>query len=300
LLFLIGLNVIFERQVEKQTITLCHDLRPEEKLPEKNILKDKISLFPSTCDNINTNAFEKIYAKGLWGGKRKEPSDYYENGQYPPNKRYSSSGSGSNLGFAVNSSLEILRRAIQTYNISSMIDLPCGDVNWIFDSWETDSLEVYIGLDIVRPIIHLNQQRFRHHSNKIFLIWDGSACNLPKYSLHVDMNDEPVYLPVDMVHCRDILQHMSLSDSIKFLCHVMTSGARILIITTFPSGANKNISNGGYYRNNLDLPPFSLPRDETNCIITHPTLEPDKTCIYDLTSDWVEGWVHRHCLAQRS
>jgi hypothetical protein len=235
----------------------------------------------------------------LWGGKRKEPSDYYENGQYPPIKRYSSSGSGSNLGFAVNASLEILRRAIQSYNISSMIDLPCGDVNWIFDSWETDSLEVYIGLDIVSPIIHLNQQRYRHHSNKIFATWDGSLCTLPKYSLHVDIKDKPDFLPVEMVHCRDILQHMSLSDSMSLLCHVMTSGARILITTTFPSGVNKNISYGGYYRNNLDHPPFSLPRNESNCVITHPKLEPDMTCIYHLTPEWVETWVQNRCLTYK-
>jgi hypothetical protein len=51
--------------------------------------------------------------------------------------------------------------------VMSMIDVPCGDVrNWMFDSWETDSLKLCIQLGIVRAVVDVNKQRFEHHSNE--------------------------------------------------------------------------------------------------------------------------------------
>ena len=35
-----------------------------------------------------------------------------------------------------------------------MIDVPCGDVNFQFSRWETDSLLAYVGLDIVPELVH--------------------------------------------------------------------------------------------------------------------------------------------------
>ena len=69
--------------------------------------------------------------------------------------------------------MDILRETIQSENVKTMIDLPCGDLNWILDSWETDSLELYLGLDIAKPVIDVNVQRLAHHSNKLFRRWDG-------------------------------------------------------------------------------------------------------------------------------
>jgi hypothetical protein len=37
------------------------------------------------------------------------------------------------------------------------------------------------------------------------------------------------------------------------------------------------------------LEPFSLP--STICVPTHPDLEHDHTCVYDLTQSWVAEWI---------
>jgi ubiquinone/menaquinone biosynthesis C-methylase UbiE len=62
-----------------------------------------------------------------------------------------------------------------------MIDIPCGDANWIFDSYETDTIPLYVGLDVATNVLMVNKQRFAHHSNKQFHFWDATACEVPKF-----------------------------------------------------------------------------------------------------------------------
>ncbi len=62
-----------------------------------------------------------------------------------------------------------------------MVDVPCGDANWIFDSFETDALPMYVGLDITGLVIKVNKQRFAHHNNKQFHFWDALNCTLPTF-----------------------------------------------------------------------------------------------------------------------
>jgi hypothetical protein len=296
LILLLGLLAVLLPSRHDQSLNLDVDESCQKQSTMKGISLKRVGLHPSHCGNASIKIFDKIYQKGSWGGKMKTPEYYYGNGQFPPEGRLSPSGRGSNLGYAVNVSIDFLRRTIRSYNITSMIDLPCGDANWIFDSWETDSLDAYIGLDIVTSVIALNQKRFEHHSNKLFELWDGTICALPKYYLNSGLNTEPNYYPVDLIHSRDVLQHLKLSKAMSFLCHIMNSGARVLITTTFPSASNKKIRSGLFFHNNLDQPPFSMPRNESNCVFTHPDMEPDLTCVYDLTSDWVRPWVQRKCL----
>ena len=123
-------------------------------------------------------AFGNVYEKGVWGSAlTKDVETYYYQAHWPPKQRESSpSGGGSNLGPNTEVSLKFLKDVILEHQVSTMVDLPCGDVNWIFESYATDSLKLYIGLDVTEPIIPLNSKRFRHHSNKIFALWDGAAC----------------------------------------------------------------------------------------------------------------------------
>ena len=219
---------------------------------------------------------------------------FYSNAAFPAVPRKSASGEGSNLGPATVTSLRILQKVIRDYNITSMIDIPCGDANWIFDAWETDSLMLYIGLDNVRAVIDVNHQRFAHHANKEFRVWDGSNCPLPRYHVLGSSsggNAPPRSAPVDLVHSRDVLQHLPLDQAVQFLCNVFMSGARFFVTTTYPNGDNSKISQGRNYRNDLFSHPFNLMRDETACTPTHPSVEDDETCVFDLTQPWVTTWI---------
>jgi hypothetical protein len=248
-------------------------------------------LRPNTCPHVSkTSAFDKIYDKAEWGGPVQNASDFYSDAAWPPKKRGSASGPGSDLGYATQVSMQVLQGAIRRYNIRTMIDVPCGDANWIFDSLETDTMELYIGLDIVKRLVEVNAARLAHHSNKIFRHWDGAKCPFPK------IVQGTVERAVDLVHARDVLQHLPLPQGIQFLCHVFQSGARVFVTTSFlGSKTNKAIHEGDFFHNDLTGAPFNLPAPKDNtivtCTLTHPTMERDHTCVYDLTQPWVADWI---------
>jgi hypothetical protein len=138
-------------------------------------------------------------------------------------------------------------------------------------------------------------------SMKVFRHWDGTKCPLPK------IVSGKVERSVDLVHARDVLQHLQLEQGLQFLCHVFQSGARVFVTTTFPdkniqegafslkNGDNKNIQEGEFYLNDLTAAPFNLPapKDDSTvtCTPTHPLNELDDTCVYDLTQPWVAAWI---------
>lgn len=96
--------------------------------------------------------------------------------------------------------------------------------------------------------------------------------------------------PVDLIQVRDVIMHLPLDHALNLLCNVLTSKARILVATTFPTGRNENIEEGTWYQNDLTARPFDFPSD-VPCQQTHPNHAGDLTCIYDLTKPWVEEWI---------
>mmetsp|Transcript_7175 Transcript_7175/g.14803 ORF Transcript_7175/g.14803 Transcript_7175/m.14803 type:complete len:229 (+) Transcript_7175:93-779(+) len=227
----------------------------------------------------------------------KLPSDFYGEAQWPPKaiRQKSASGVGSELGYATQTSLKIIKDTIAKYSVATMLDIPCGDVNWIFDSFETDTLPVYVGMDIVRPVIEVNKQRFAHHKNKQFLFWDAVSCTLPKLKRGPSMEVEPF----ELVHVRDVIQHMDTLQGIQFFCNVFKSGGvKVLITTTFHSKNNpkeKEAVEGEFYKIDLSKEPFSFPESDS-CTPTHPNHEDDDTCVYDLSEGWVQDFIANKCM----
>ena len=202
----------------------------------------------------------------------------------------------------------------------SMLDVPCGDVNWQFDAWEIDSLENYVGLDVVRPVIAMNEQRFCHHSNKIFRPWNFATCKqLPKI---VDSSNARGTRPFDLIHVRDVTQHMPLQEALAALYSIVSSGARFMVTTTFErdsiadEGAqgprqkgsapkkvkvpnqlrwayvNHQIGNGQMHPYDLSADPFEIP-EPVRCVETHPEHEADLTCLFRLDTPEFAAWAQK-------
>mmetsp|Transcript_15639 Transcript_15639/g.25707 ORF Transcript_15639/g.25707 Transcript_15639/m.25707 type:complete len:91 (+) Transcript_15639:661-933(+) len=90
---------------------------------------------------------------------------------------------------------------------------------------------------------------------------------------------------------------MDTTQGIMYFCSVFKSGAKVLITTTFPSESNskKGFTEGGYYQNNLLKEPFSFPKSD-DCTPSHPEIEKDDTCVYDLTENWVNDFIKNKCV----
>ena len=251
-------------------------------------LRQQYSFTPATCGVAASTAksFDKIYEKGSWGGtsiERMDPSRFY---MYSDPERWkmrtSASGGGSYTGKATTNSLRFVVDAIKEFNIRTMLDIPCGDLNWMMDAFETDSLDFYVGADITTKVIKLNKKRFNHHRNKDFVLWDFTSCSLPKVKDNADSSSAPQAF--DLIHVRDVLQHLPLTAGGIAAKNILSSGAKYVISTTFPDvNQNKGVwgKTGGYFRNNLMHEPYNFPKP-LRCITTHAQIEPDETCIWKL------------------
>ena len=156
-------------------------------------------------------------------------------------KQESVSGPGSSL---VQTS-EIRRRLpvlFASLDIDSMLDAPCGDLNWMR---HVDlRLEKYVGIDIVPSIIEQNRRQFENRNRK-FYVSDMTNDFLPRCTL---------------VFCRDCLVHFSFEEIWATLRNFYNSGAEYLLTTTFPNRqSNYDIQTGDWRPLNFQLEPFNFP-----------------------------------------
>jgi hypothetical protein len=173
------------------------------------------------------------------------------------------SGEGSELR-STSVIREQLPVIIANYNIQSMLDVPCGDYNWMKIVQKNC---IYTGGDIVAELIEKNQKLYS--SDKVqFVQIDITKDTLPK---------------VDLIFCRDCLQHLSYEKAAAALNNFKNSGSKYLLVTSYPkTWINYDINDGRCRALNLQKGPFRLPSllykiKEVN------NNEPDKTMLlYDL------------------
>ena len=106
-----------------------------------------------------------------------------------------------------------LQAALTKYEIHSIVDAGCGDMNWlkIVDLPGVD----YTGYDLDPGFVSDNQTRF---PDLRFVHADVREVEWPK---------------VDLIICRDLLIHLKHQDVLKLLAAFKASGARYLITTTY-------------------------------------------------------------------
>jgi hypothetical protein len=126
-----------------------------------------------------------------------------------------------------------------------LLDIPCGDASWIHLA--DLPIREYVGADIVPEMVHRNQEREEFKKAKYaakFEVLDITRDPLPKS---------------DLVLCRDCLVHLSFSNIKAALRHIVNSGARYLLTTTFPLQAdNRDIEDGDWRVLNFERKPFSF------------------------------------------
>lgn len=132
---------------------------------------------------------------------------------------------------------------IERHSVSSLLDAPCGDFNWM--RYITPGLNVtYAGVDIVEAIIEQNREQYGDERHR-FLCGDLTRDPLPA---------------ADLILCRDALVHLSFADIWSAIANFKRSGSRLLLATTFIDlTRNEDIRTGGWRPLNLRAAPFFFP-----------------------------------------
>ena len=102
----------------------------------------------------------------------------------------------------------------------SLLDLPCGDFQWMHHFLKTRNDVEYTGADIVPELIQYHQRHFADLPRVHFVQWD--------------IVKTPLNASYDLILCRDMLQHLYRGDAMLALDHVSRSGSSYLLATTFP------------------------------------------------------------------
>ncbi|HUM51738.1 MAG TPA: class I SAM-dependent methyltransferase [Chitinophagales bacterium] len=164
--------------------------------------------------------------------------DIYQNNTWQDDE--SVSGTGSNLK-QTQEIINQLPNIFKQHAVHSILDLPCGDYNWMK---HVDLSDInYIGGDIVPEIINKNNQQYA-----------SSSVSFVELNLITDKLPD-----VDLVFCRDCLVHLSIAQIMDALQNIKKSNAKYLLTTSFTNTKlNRDIVTGDWRPINLEIVPFNL------------------------------------------
>ncbi|MEO5349542.1 MAG: hypothetical protein H7836_07850 [Magnetococcus sp. YQC-3] len=137
---------------------------------------------------------------------------------------------------------EALRGVFGELGIRTLVDAGCGDLAW--NAELTESLELYLGFDLVPELVAHNRTLYERRKNHFFNTADICCDLLPRG---------------DAILCRNILTHLPNAAIKQALRHFKRSESRYLLATTFPKRENQEITVGEWRAMDLTAPPFSLP-----------------------------------------
>ncbi|MEK7163047.1 MAG: methyltransferase domain-containing protein [Patescibacteria group bacterium] len=172
-------------------------------------------------------------------GNKKEFTRIYKTNHWGSNESFSGPGSELRQTIVIREELPIL---FNEFNIRSMLDIPCGDFNWM-KKVNLSLLNQYIGADIVSEVINLNVKKYENDKYK-FVELDLIKNNLPK---------------VDLVFCKDCLVHLSFQDIFKAINNIKKSESTYLLLTNFNKEVeNIDTRNVKWRPLNFQIPPFNF------------------------------------------
>lgn len=191
-------------------------------LPVKNFLRRSLNQ-QTHADQVPAKLdFSRIYKNNIFGSKE------------------SRSGSGSTME-QTKYIREVLPELLRELNVKTMLDVPCGDFNWMR---HVDLSGIhYIGGDIVEDLVQKDTQEFAS-ADREFRMLNIITDDLPK---------------VDLILCRDCLVHMSFADGQKAIENFKRSGATYLLTTTFTDRPVNQDLYGIWRTLNLQIAPYNLP-----------------------------------------
>ena len=166
-------------------------------------------------------------------------TNYWSDGQ-------SRSGSGSNPESTKSIKFH-LPKIIKDFEIKSIFDAPCGDLNWMREILKTVDI-AYHGSDIVEDIIVKNRKDFKKKN-----------IEFSKKNIIIDKLPD-----CDLMICRDCLFHFSYRDIFLFFENFTSSNIKYLLMTSHlnenRSFINVDIETGDYRLIDIFSEPFNFKK----------------------------------------
>lgn len=152
------------------------------------------------------------------------------------------SGPGSEISKTRNI-IPFLEKILIDFHIKSMLDIPCGDFNWM-KNMKLRNVE-YTGADIVGKIIIDNKKNYNSPNRKFVLL---------------DIIRDP--LPyADLILVRDVFIHFSLRNVQLSLNNIKKTGFTYILLSTYPeTKKNINIKDGYNFNINMEIEPFNFKK----------------------------------------
>lgn len=163
---------------------------------------------------------------------------YYEKNYWRNDESVSGGGSTVEKTKVLREKLESL---FSKYEIKSILDVPCGDFNWM-RYVNLNNID-YMGGDIVPEMVENNNVKYKKEK-----------VNFKK----IDITKDEL-AKVDLIFVRDCFVHLSYENIFKALDQIKKSGSKYLLSTSFIKWPrNFDVSNGMWRPINLEKAPFNL------------------------------------------
>ena len=168
-----------------------------------------------------------------------------------PNKDESVSGVGSDY-IVTKKFIVDLNTFIKKNKISTILDIACGDFNWMKHLINSNVNIKYLGLEIVKEIV-----------NKNFKLYSNSRINF----CCIDVLNEDLPNNYDLIIVRDFFIHIKNIDIINMINKIKSSNCKYFAINNFPTiNKNNDVKGYGHHRLiNIEIDPFVL--DNSYCIL---------------------------------
>jgi hypothetical protein len=155
------------------------------------------------------------------------------------------SGPGSRKdSIAVRESIATLNFVIENFNVRSINDIPCGDINWFGEVLDNHARIIYAGFDIVASLIERNKSLYPLYRFEQFDI----TSDIPP--------------PSDLIFTKELFIHLIYNDITKSLANMKKSGSKYILSLNHFGVENVELEHdvGGYCRP-FDLcgEPFNFP-----------------------------------------
>ena len=195
-----------------------------------------------------SNLFQKIFFIPLSYKRRIVFKSIFKSLHWRDYKKANDNESVSGLGSDLKTCeklIEDLSLFIQKHKIKSILDLACGDFNWMrYVINANNNISDYCGLEIVDEIVLANKKNYASSKIKFFCL-DVIKDEIPKN--------------YDLVIIRDFFIHIKNEEIKDVLEKIIGSNARFFGINTFPIKENVNLKAYGHHRDiNIELKPFNL------------------------------------------